>query len=539
MATRDRILRTLMPLALLSIAGTTAPGCASEEPKADASDEQDVTGTAVASKDKLWDGDFYYVRITSWDASKMTPAALKDETTTAGSEMSMFVGDAKSGAHCPDAETSDAKLVYKTKKFSLRTSGNLTNGTPKSSYKISLEQKDDRLFEMKAINLKSMWNDVSQMREALAWKMFREAGVHAPRHTYAKLCVNGKYFGLYSMIEQVEKTFLADHFGENKKGNLYKAYWPERDLGPAELSYRKGADGDDSGKQYKKEANVDDRTYQLKTNDSSDDPPAAQTYDDLALFTKAIAGIGLAGSGDAKFDTAEYAAAMEKIFDVKGFLRWAGVNVMLGAWDNYWGTPANYYVYNAGPKSAPKDFMTKPYFTWIPWDYDNTFGSDFFGTKWQYTSIVDFETSTKAYNGGRKTTNLPLLHNLLKNTKFLRYYLDHLEWFTHNVFDERWVTKAIGDEARGFRSRVQTAAYLESDSPNGAPHTGRQYTNDEVFRHGFNHDELHKGSLNLEGVLHYVRMRHEHAERELGELRRTHPRGSSGATFPARPESIP
>ena len=29
---------------------------------------------------------------------------------------------------------------------------------------------------MKALNLKSMWNDSSQMREGLAWKLFEKAG---------------------------------------------------------------------------------------------------------------------------------------------------------------------------------------------------------------------------------------------------------------------------------------------------------------------------------------------------------------------------
>ena len=34
--------------------------------------------------------------------------------------------------------------------------------------------------------------------------------------------------------------------------------------------------------------------------------------------------------------------------NVRAFLRWAGVNVLLGSWDNYFATPANYYLYNSG-----------------------------------------------------------------------------------------------------------------------------------------------------------------------------------------------
>ena len=80
-----------------------------------------------------------------------------------------------------------------------------------------------------------------QLHERLgehAYALFQEAGVDAPRHTYAKFCINDKYYGLYSMIENVEKGFLKDHFGDNDNGNLYKAYWTANDIGPATLAYR-------------------------------------------------------------------------------------------------------------------------------------------------------------------------------------------------------------------------------------------------------------------------------------------------------------
>ena len=65
------------------------------------------------------------------------------------------------------------------------------------------------------INLKAMYNDPSQMREALAWRLFGIAGIPAPRHTYAKLAFANTYRGLFSVIEHVDKKFLRDHFGKN------------------------------------------------------------------------------------------------------------------------------------------------------------------------------------------------------------------------------------------------------------------------------------------------------------------------------------
>jgi hypothetical protein len=519
---------------LFALSFGAVPACAVEDTGGTTGDDQDVTGSAVANRKDLFEGEFYFARIKNWDEGRMSPQSLRDEQQVQGAEFLLYKANKDSGAHCPDGETSDAKLVYKTKKFSLRTSGNLTNGTPKSSYKVKLEAKDDRLFDMKALNFKSMWNDVSQMREALAWRLFEKAGVPAPKHTYAKFCINNRYYGLYSMIEDVDKSFLKDRFGANKDGNLYKAYWA--DIGPASLSYRK-KDGDDSGKQYFKAGNVDERSYQLKTNDDAEDDAAMKTYNDLAVFVKTLNGITTPGDGDAKFASAEYAQAMEKIFNVKGFLRWAGVNNMIGAWDNYWATPANYFIYNAGPKDAPKKFMERPYFQWIPWDYDNSFGASFDARRWQTASITDWEGAAGS-NGGTSQP-LPLLKNLLKNEKFLRYYLDHIEWLNDTFFTEQWVNAQVGDDGRGLWSRVKSAAYLESDSDSGPSHTGRQFTNHEVWQHGNQHWEFDRGGHRLEGILHFMKMRHDSVKNQLAQLRGRHPRGSSGATFPAQPESIP
>ena len=141
-------------------------------------------------------------------------------------------------------------VLFSTTDFSLINSGNRTLRAPKRSWRITLDPAghDNRLAGMTRINLKAMYNDPSQMREALAWGLFGKADVPAPRHTYAKLAFDTTYRGLFSVIEQVDKRFLKDHFGGNHHGNLYKTGC--RDIGCATLAYRTGPDGDDSGRQY-------------------------------------------------------------------------------------------------------------------------------------------------------------------------------------------------------------------------------------------------------------------------------------------------
>ena len=97
----------------------------------------------------------------------------------------------------------------------------------------------------------------------------------------------------------------------------------------------------------------------------------------------------------------------------------------------------------------------------------------------------------------------------------------------------------IGAGGGGLWDRVARAAYLESDTPHGSPHTGRQFTNDEVYRSGHEQWELRRGEEHAEGIVHYVRMRHDSARAQLAVLRRDHPAGASGASFPAALEPLP
>ena len=135
----------------------------------------------------------------------------------------------------------------------------------------------------------------------------------------------------------------------------------------ATLEHRTGPGGDDSGRQYYRAGADDNRTYRLKTNE---DDPGASTYDDLAQFIRTINGAGL-GGGDERFDTDAFRESVDGIMNARAFLRWAAVNVLLGSWDNYYATPSNYYLYNSGRLDTADDFMHSPYFTFIPWDYDN------------------------------------------------------------------------------------------------------------------------------------------------------------------------
>ena len=59
------------------------------------------------------------------------------------------------------------------------------------------------------------------MHEQLSMLLFKRLGLAAPREVYARLFVNNAYAGLYSIVESIDKSFLATNFG-NDAGYLYK-----------------------------------------------------------------------------------------------------------------------------------------------------------------------------------------------------------------------------------------------------------------------------------------------------------------------------
>lgn len=501
--------------------------------------KQTATGKLVATylqaakgKEEFFNRAMYMVVIENWPEEHLTPEEPVYSDGT--SSLSAWATDPGLPIHLPQAGSQG--VLLQTDDFSLKNSGNRTLRAPKRSWKVNfkVEGGDGKVLGMWRFNLKAMYNDPSQMREALAWHLFDRIGVPASRHTFAKLAINGRYRGLFSLIEQVDEGFLRDHFGKNDDGNLYKAYCGN--VGCATLEYKPAAAADDSGLQYYLQHDDPDLTYRLKTNE---DDPQANDYADLARFIRTLNGIDLAG-GDEKFATDAYHDAMENIMNVKAFLRWAGANLLMGSWDNYYATPANYYLYNSGRKGAAKDFMKEPYFYWIPWDYDNSFGIDYFHTRWQYTDLLDWAASTGNYYAGKGTANIPLVQNLLKHDAFVQYYLDHLEHMLDSLFNPQTFGLLMGQEGDGgLWDRVRQAAYLESDSPHGQPFTGRQFSNHQVYLNGLRQYELNDWNYKVEGIIHYVRMRYDSARQQLEALRQHYPSGGSGETFSALMEMPP
>ena len=63
--------------------------------------------------------------------------------------------------------------------------------------------------------------DASMQREAISYEILRYAGLKTPRTAYAEVYLNDELQGVYTLVEQIDKTFLNDYFADNE-GVLYK-----------------------------------------------------------------------------------------------------------------------------------------------------------------------------------------------------------------------------------------------------------------------------------------------------------------------------
>ena len=95
---------------------------------------------------------------------------------------------------------------------------------------------------LKKVNLNNGWRDPTLLRERLSYEIFEQMGVPTPRSAFVDLWMNDTHLGVFTMVEQVDKTFLENHF-QDARGNLYKPEstaasltWTQADLPEQEES---------------------------------------------------------------------------------------------------------------------------------------------------------------------------------------------------------------------------------------------------------------------------------------------------------------
>jgi hypothetical protein len=262
--------------------------------------------------------------------------------------------------------------------------GNLSRGAHRKSFKLDLNDLvPGRAFHgLEAINLNAEPNDPTLLRRMLAHEFLLRMNLPVSRIHYVALHVNGAFFGMRVHVEHNDEEFTDSWFG-NKNGNLYKCLHKSR---PADLRFLPEENYLEIG---------DGEIYSERNNRPDTDPS------DLAALIRLI-------------DTQPSSVIREQLdahIHVDNLLRYFAANVAIGSWDDYWYGSNNYYLYNNAGTGR---------FELIPYDYDNTFGVDFFNTDWSTRHFDNWG------DGGFGSTPAPLVDALFDHSAWRRHYRRYL-----------------------------------------------------------------------------------------------------------------
>ena len=314
------------------------------------------------------------------------------------------------------------------------------------------------------VNLNNNYADATNMKEALIYDMYQYLGADASLYNYAKLSVNGEYWGVYLALEAVEDSFLLRNYGV-QDGELYKP--DSMNIGGGKDFGDFNADDIDFG-----DLNLGDMTLPDRNAAPAEQKTAAageRPADDFG-FGGGKGGFSMSGGGadlnytDDELDSYETiwdgeitdttkadhkrvvtalkniseGNALEDYMDVDNLLRYMAVHVFSVNEDSLSGMMAhNYYLYEAGGK-----------LNLIPWDYNLALGG--MGRSNDATSVVN-DAIDNAFSG---TT---FFDTLMENETYHSQYYAYLQQLVSEYID--------GGSFDAFYTRVrsQIDALVESD----------------------------------------------------------------------------
>jgi hypothetical protein len=117
----------------------------------------------------------------------------------------------------------------------------------KPSWKLRFDKfvPKQRFLGQRELVLNNLVEDPTAVREALAYRLYRGAGVPAPRTGWAQLVVDGANLGLYLNLEAIDRGPLKRVFGDDD-GTLYEGEFG-CDLYPEDAPRFEQDGGDDVG----------------------------------------------------------------------------------------------------------------------------------------------------------------------------------------------------------------------------------------------------------------------------------------------------
>ena len=113
-----------------------------------------------------------------------------------------------------------------------RLKGGASRNYVKKTWKLNFDEYEDRKWaQQKKIDLKSLQQDPSAIKEKLCLSLMYSMNAPAQRAAYAQLFINEESMGIYLIEEAIDDQFLKSRFG-NEDGALFKCQATLEYLGP-------------------------------------------------------------------------------------------------------------------------------------------------------------------------------------------------------------------------------------------------------------------------------------------------------------------
>jgi spore coat protein CotH len=299
----------------------------------------------------------------------------------------------------------------------IRLKGHFSYSVSQSSPRRPMRFDFDRFVEnqrfagVASVNLNNHAVDPSQARETLAYELFRELDVPAPRTGYALVYVtvpglyDNEYLGLYTLIEEIDSKFVKKHFG-NSNGMLFKP------SGMRGLAYF-----GDAWPPY-------ESRYLPKS--AVDDNLAKRMIELARLINRA--------------DDATFKQNIASYLDADELLRYVAVSGALANFDSFTSTGHNYYLY-----ANPADGRIAI----IPWDLNMTFG----GYSWVGTdSQIENMSIMHPY-----VDNNYLIERLLTIDIYRNAYREHVRKLAEKFMSAETIKRRLASIAPVFAQADQAA----------------------------------------------------------------------------------
>jgi spore coat protein CotH len=280
---------------------------------------------------------------------------------------------------------------------------------PKRPFKVDLNHfvKGQKIAGLDQLTFNNLMWDPSCLRDALAYGLFRDGGVPAPRTAYAWVTAsvekkwNRKPLGLFLLLEPVNESFAQERFG-TKKMAIFKPV--TYDL----FEYL--------GEDWEQYAPI----YDLKTKAGANEKRRVVEF--ARLVSKA--------------DDGEFAMRVGELMDLKEVAGFLAAQVLLASYDGILTTGQNFYMY-IDPRSKKIGF--------IPWDLDCAWGNFWIGRK----SQLERASIWHPWSGDNR-----FLERLFAVEEFRTIYRARLEEMLERVFTADRIQRQIDEIAEVIREPI-------------------------------------------------------------------------------------